>query len=47
MQPERSAVEDQLILPADLVDIDDREIALGDACDRDVEARRLLVAPIR
>ena len=46
MQAERRAVEYQLILAADLIDIDERQIALGDPLDRDVEAHVVLVAPI-
>ena len=46
MQPERGAVEHQLVLPADLVDVDQRQAALGDARDRDVEPHVVLVAPV-
>ena len=46
VQPERGAVEDELVLAADLVDIDDRQVAFGHARDRDVEPDIVLVAPI-
>ena len=44
MQPERGAVEHQFVLAADLVDIDERQLAFGDAGDRDVEPNLVLVA---
>ena len=47
MQPERSAIEHQLILASDLVGIDERQIAFGDARDRDVEPNLLLVVRVR
>ena len=46
MQAERRAVEHELVLAADLVDVDQRQVALGDARDRDVEADVVLVAPV-
>ena len=46
IERERGAVEHQLVLAADLVDVDERQAALGDARDRDVEADVALVAPI-
>ena len=46
MQPERGAVEHELVLAADLIDVDDRQVAFGDARHRDVEAHLVLVALI-
>ena len=41
-----SAVEHQLVLAADLIDVDERQARLGDARDRDIEADVALVVPI-
>ena len=46
MQRERRAVEHQFVLAADLVEIDQRQGMLGDARDREIEPRLVLVAPI-
>jgi hypothetical protein len=46
VERERRAVEHQLILPADLVEIDQRQTALGDAGNRDRQPQIVLVARI-
>src|SRR5205823_1537545 len=47
VQSKRCTVEHQLILPAHLVYIEDRQVAFRYTCDRDIEPHGLLVAPIR
>ena len=47
VQAERRAVEHKLVLAADLVHIDERQIAFGDARHGDVESNLVLVAGIR
>ena len=47
VQRERSAVEHQFILAAELVEVDQRQAALGDARHRDVDAHVVLVARVR
>ena len=46
MQAERGAVEHQLVLAANLVDVDERQIAFGDARHRDVEPHVVLFASV-
>ncbi len=46
VERKRRAVEHQFVLPADLVEIDQRQTALGDAGDRDRQPQIVLVARI-
>jgi hypothetical protein len=46
IQPERTAVEYQFVLPAEHVEIDQRQATLDHARNRDIEAHLRLVAPI-
>ena len=46
VQAERGAVEYQFVLTADLIDVDERQVAFGHARDRDVEAHLVLVVRI-
>src|SRR5438034_881729 len=46
VQGKRGAVEHELVLPADLVDIDQRHAALGHPRHRDVETELVLVTGI-
>ena len=47
VERERRAVENQFVLTADLVDIEERQTRVGDARHRHVEANFGLVAPVR
>ncbi len=47
VEGKRGAIEDELVLAADLVDIDQRDAALGHAGDRDVETHLVLVTGVR
>src|SRR4051794_15260265 len=47
MQAEGSSIEYEFVLAPDLVDINDREIALGDTRHGDIEPDIVLLAPIR
>jgi hypothetical protein len=46
VERERRAVEHQFVLPADLVEINQRQAALGDAGDRDRQPEIVFVARI-
>ena len=47
VEGKRGAVEDELVLAADLVEIDERQSAFGDACDRNRQPDVGLVARVR
>ena len=47
MEAEGGAIEHELILPAHLIDVNDGQVALGDARNHDVEPHLVLLAPIR
>ncbi len=47
VQDERGAIEDEFVLPPDLIEVDERQPALGDACRRNAEAFIRLAAPVR
>src|SRR5258707_6187968 len=47
VEGKRGAIEDELVLAADLVDVDQRDAALGHAGYRDVETQFVLVTSVR